>query len=107
MTPAYSAVTGALTMAVRQGSAVASFIEIDRQAAMPIYRRMEEAFRAAILSHELRPRVWRAGIDCLPLSMYCDNQPLDDGLMLGFSCAPENEIPKNVETLVRALEDAH
>lgn len=48
--------------------------------------------------------IWRAGIDCLPLSMYCDQRRVDDGLMLGFACAPEKDIPENVETLVRALE---
>ena len=50
--------------------------------------------------------IWRAGIDCLPLSMYCDKRRIDDGLMLGFACAPENHIPAHVEGLVRALEAA-
>ena len=50
--------------------------------------------------------IWRAGIDCLPLSMYCDKRRVDDGLMLGFACAPEKDIPVNVETLVQALEAA-
>ena len=50
--------------------------------------------------------IWRAGIDCLPLSLYCDQRRIKDGLMLGFSCAPEKDIPGNVESLVQALESA-
>ena len=50
--------------------------------------------------------IWRAGIDCLPLSMYCDKRRIDDGLMLGFARAPGNHIPAHVEGLVRALEAA-
>ena len=50
--------------------------------------------------------VWRAAIDCLPLSMYCDSLRIDDEFVLGFACAPEKDIPRNVETRVRALEAA-
>ena len=36
--------------------------------------------------------IWSAGIDCLPLSIYCVEQVLRPGILFGFACVPESEI---------------
>jgi GntR family transcriptional regulator/MocR family aminotransferase len=43
--------------------------------------------------------IWEQGIDCLPVSMYCDQVKMDPGIMLGFACAPENEIEHKVQEM--------
>ncbi len=49
--------------------------------------------------------IWDAGIDCLPVSMYCDTKEIDPGIMLGFACAPETEISQCVSTLYSAVKN--
>lgn len=46
---------------------------------------------------------WAAGVDCLPLSIFCNRESIAPGLMLGFACAHEEEIPDRVEQLVTAV----
>jgi len=55
---------------------------------------------------EVAKAIWSRGIDCLPISMYCDKGPIDPGIMLGFACAPENAIPECVLDLSRAIRVA-
>ncbi len=43
--------------------------------------------------------IWKQGVDCLPISVYCDRKKLDPGIMLGFACAPESEIPRCIDRL--------
>jgi GntR family transcriptional regulator/MocR family aminotransferase len=52
---------------------------------------------------ELCKAIWDEGVDCLPVSMYCDQKKIDPGIMLGFACAPETEISKCVATLYKAV----
>ncbi|MCP4186589.1 MAG: PLP-dependent aminotransferase family protein [Gammaproteobacteria bacterium] len=47
--------------------------------------------------------IWDAGIDCLPVSMYCDKASIDQGIMLGFSCAPEHEIENLIMRMDRVV----
>lgn len=47
--------------------------------------------------------IWQQGIDCLPVSTYCDQAIIDPGIMLGFACAPEDEIEKRVQKLDRVV----
>ena len=49
--------------------------------------------------------IWDAGIDCLPVSMYCDTKEIDPGIMLGFACAPETKISQCVSTLYSAVKN--
>jgi len=35
--------------------------------------------------------------------MYCDRASIDPGIMLGFACAPENEIEKLVLKMDQAI----
>ena len=53
---------------------------------------------------EVARSIWNAGIDCLPLSIYCDEQRLRPGLMLGFACAEERTIDANVVRLSEAVD---
>jgi len=55
---------------------------------------------------EAAERIWAAGVDCLPLSIFCDTARLRPGIMLGFACAPEREIDANVRRLANALRCA-
>jgi GntR family transcriptional regulator/MocR family aminotransferase len=50
--------------------------------------------------------VWAAGIDCLPISIFCDRRRLRPGLMLGFACATEAHIEANVIRLADAIRSA-
>ncbi len=54
----------------------------------------------------LANQLWEAGIDCLPLSIFRDQATVDPGLLLGFACAPENQINDKVIRAVRCLEAA-
>jgi len=47
--------------------------------------------------------IWEQGVDCLPVSIYCDRNKIAPGIMLGFACAPEIEISKCVATLYKAV----
>lgn len=47
--------------------------------------------------------IWDAGIDCLPISIYCDQGQLRPGIMLGFACAKEQQIDENVARLREAM----
>ena len=54
---------------------------------------------------ELCQTIWDAGVDCLPVSMYCDRKEIDPGIMLGFACAPETRINQCVSTLYSAVKN--
>ena len=47
--------------------------------------------------------IWDAGIDCLPLSIYCDAQRLHPGIMLGFACAEDTLIEASAVRLTEAV----
>ncbi len=47
--------------------------------------------------------IWKSGVDCLPISIYCDEQKVRPGIVLGFACVPEHEIERNVRMMTRAL----
>ncbi len=49
--------------------------------------------------------IWNAGVDALPLSIYSVTAPVSPALVLGFACAPTDEIPKLGRTLARAVID--
>jgi GntR family transcriptional regulator/MocR family aminotransferase len=51
--------------------------------------------------------IWDSGIDCLPVSLYCDQQKLRPGIMFGFACAAENAIAANTVQVARALESCY
>ena len=51
--------------------------------------------------------IWGEGVDCLPVSMYCDRKKIDPGIMLGFACAPEAEIGGCVATLHGAVTQSN
>lgn len=53
---------------------------------------------------DLCQSIWDAGVDCLPVSMYCDRKVLDPGIMLGFACAPEGKISGCISKLHSAVE---
>lgn len=46
--------------------------------------------------------IWDSGIDCLPVSIYCDQQALPPGIMFGFACALED----NTATVADCLQTA-
>ena len=48
--------------------------------------------------------IWNAGVDCLPVSIYCDEQELRPGIILGFACAGEHDIDANVKRLTKAVQ---
>ncbi len=50
--------------------------------------------------------IWDSGIDCLPVSIYCDQQALPPGIMFGFACAPEDEIEDNAAAVADCLRSA-
>jgi GntR family transcriptional regulator/MocR family aminotransferase len=45
-----------------------------------------------------------AGIESLPLSIYCATPLQRQGIVLGFCCAQENRIPGLVNQLFKVLE---
>ncbi len=49
--------------------------------------------------------IWNAGVDALPLSIYSVTAPVSPALVLGFACAPTDEIPKLGRILARAVID--
>lgn len=53
---------------------------------------------------EVAQSIWNAGIDCLPISIYCDEQQLRPGIMLGFACAKEHRIEISVVRLKQAVD---
>jgi GntR family transcriptional regulator/MocR family aminotransferase len=54
---------------------------------------------------EVAECIWAAGIDCLPISIFCDKQRLRPGIMFGFACAVEPQIEANVISLAMAVRD--
>ncbi len=48
--------------------------------------------------------IWQSGVDCLPISIYCDQQSMRPGIVFGFACAPEREIEKTAQRMMRALK---
>ena len=59
-----------------------------------------------ISDSEIAECIWAAGIDCLPISIFCDKEHLRPGIMLGFACAVEAEIERNVLCLAEAVRRA-
>lgn len=49
-------------------------------------------------------QLWTAGIEVVPLSIYCDRPYHRQGLLLGFTGVPPNEMEANVRKLVGVLE---
>jgi GntR family transcriptional regulator/MocR family aminotransferase len=49
--------------------------------------------------------IWASGIDCLPVSIYCDQQVLRPGIMFGFACASEDKISKNAAKVAAAVRE--
>ncbi len=47
--------------------------------------------------------LWAAGIEAVPLSIYCDKPYTRQGLLLGYTGVPPEEIEPNVEKLVQVL----
>ena len=58
---------------------------------------------SSVSDQAMSQRLWNAGIDCLPLSLFVDQANVDPGLLLGFACAPETEIETNVLSIVQFL----
>ena len=54
---------------------------------------------------DIASTIWNAGVECLPVSIYCDEQKLPPGIMLGFACARENEIEAGVKKIAEALNE--
>lgn len=54
---------------------------------------------------EVCESIWKQGVDCLPVSMYCDQKKLDPGIMLGFACASDDEIGECLVTLDVAVRN--
>ncbi len=62
----------------------------------------------AVTDTQAANALWASGIDCLPVSIYCDRQVLRAGIMFGFACAVDSEIAPNAaivaDTLTRLFE---
>ncbi|MCP4008308.1 MAG: PLP-dependent aminotransferase family protein [Proteobacteria bacterium] len=54
---------------------------------------------------EVAECIWAVGIDCLPVSIFCDKERLRPGLLFGFACAAEIHIERNVIVLSEAIRD--
>ncbi len=52
---------------------------------------------------EIAKCIWAVGIDCLPLSIFCDRERLRPGLLFGFACAVEADIEQNVVRMAQAV----
>jgi GntR family transcriptional regulator/MocR family aminotransferase len=61
----------------------------------------------SVSDNEAARAIWDSGIDCLPVSLYCDQQKLRPGIMFGFACAVENAIAANTVQVARALESCY
>ena len=61
----------------------------------------------SVSDNEAARAIWDSGIDCLPVSLYCDQQKLRPGIMFGFACAAENAIAANTVQVARALESCY
>ena len=47
--------------------------------------------------------IWAEKVDCLPVSVYCDNKSFNPGVVLGFACAPAEEIKDALDKLQIAV----
>ncbi len=47
--------------------------------------------------------IWNSGVDCLPVSIYCDRRQVRPGIMFGFACAREDNIDSNVVKVTQAV----
>jgi GntR family transcriptional regulator/MocR family aminotransferase len=61
----------------------------------------------SVSDNEAARAIWDSGIDCLPVSLYCDQQKLRPGIMFGFACAAEDAIAPNTVRVARALESCY
>jgi len=52
---------------------------------------------------EIAECIWAVGIDCLPVSIFCDKEGLRPGIVFGFACAIEAQIEDNVMDLAEAV----
>ena len=57
----------------------------------------------SITDEEVAKAIWASGIDCLPVSIYCDQQVLRPGIMFGFACAAESEIAGKAATVAKTV----
>lgn len=55
---------------------------------------------------QMAQALWDAGIDCLPIDIFRHKHQGPSGLLLGFACAPDQEIRGKVEQAVAVLERA-
>ncbi len=58
---------------------------------------------SGVSDSEVAECVWATGVDCLPLSIFCDTQRLRPGLILGFACAVDEKIEPYVIRLAEAV----
>ncbi|MDX1743836.1 MAG: PLP-dependent aminotransferase family protein [Ruegeria sp.] len=58
----------------------------------------------SVSDQAMAQKLWDAGIDCLPLSIFCKKAPVAPGLLLGFACAAENVIDSKIQQMVQCLE---
>ncbi|MCP5085300.1 MAG: PLP-dependent aminotransferase family protein [Rhodobacteraceae bacterium] len=58
---------------------------------------------SSVRDHEIAKRLWNAGIDCLPLSIFRDQAVVAPGLLLGFACAPEDQISGKIRQAVQVM----
>jgi len=61
----------------------------------------------SVSDNEAALAIWDSGVDCLPVSLYCDQQQLRPGIMFGFACAAETEIATKTVQVARALESCY
>ncbi len=52
---------------------------------------------------ETSRRLWAAGVEAVPLSIYCSTPYPRQGLLLGFTNVRPEEVKPNVEKLVKVL----
>jgi GntR family transcriptional regulator/MocR family aminotransferase len=57
----------------------------------------------SIADEEVAKTIWASAIDCLPVSIYCDQQVLRPGIMFGFACAAESEIAAKAATVAKSV----
>jgi hypothetical protein len=51
----------------------------------------------------LSSAIWASGVDCLPVSIYCDRQVLRPGIMFGFACAAESAIDSHAARVAESV----
>ena len=57
----------------------------------------------AVSDAQAAKAIWASGVDCLPVSVYCDQQVLRPGIMFGFACAVESAIDHTAATAAKSV----